>query len=126
MSEQTATTSEHLRCPATKVNGQPCTAHVVRNGRCVGHQENGLEARRKGGRNTSLKARAAKRLPEPISSLLDTLTLAVDEVHDGKISPSQGSSIASLVSVIVKSLEVADYGRRLESLEAALLKDGKR
>ena len=69
---------------------------------------------------------AYRRLPEPLSTLLDTLQSAVSEVHDGKITPSQGQAIASLVSVIVKSLELADYAKRLDALEAALLKDNKR
>jgi len=114
-------------CRAFTRAGDPCRAAATTSGLCVFHDADvQRSAAVRGGHASSLKNRAYRRLPEPLSSLLDTLQLAVSEVHDGRITPSQGQAIASLVSVIVKSLELADYAKRLDALEAALLKDNKR
>ncbi len=124
MSESLEATTERLSCVAIRKDGQPCTAPAVQYGFCVGHQPNGLESRRKGGKNSSLRARAMRRLPEPLSSLLETLEISVREVHSGQISASQGSSIASLISVAVRVVEYGSYEKRLEDLERDLHEAG--
>lgn len=114
-------------CSAVTRSGSPCRAYAnAESGLCVFHSPRQHEAAIRGGKASSLRHRAYKRLPEPLASLLAVLQKAVDEVHSGKLSPAAGSTMSSLVATIVKALEVADYARRLEALETALLKDGKR
>jgi hypothetical protein len=112
-------------CSAVTRSGSPCHAYAGADGLCVFHSPKQHEAAIRGGKASSLRHRAYKRIPEPLAGLLVVLQEAVDEVHSGTLSPSAGSAMSSLVGCIVKALEVADYARRLEVLEAALLK-GKR
>ena len=113
-----------LTCSAVKKSGQPCQAYAnAESGKCCFHGPRQRDYAVTGGKNSSLRHRAYRRIPEPLSSLLVVLQTAVDEVHSGKLSPSAGSTMSSLVGTIVKALEVADYAKRLEVLETALLKD---
>jgi hypothetical protein len=112
-------------CSAMTKIGDRCRAYAsASTGLCCFHDPaKQSEYAKNGGRCSSLRHRAYRRIPEPLSSLLVVLQTAVDEVHSGKLSPSAGSTMSSLVGTIVKALEVADYAKRLEVLETALLKD---
>lgn len=115
-------TATKKTCPGI-TDGRPCRAHPTKSGYCVFHDKSiQAPAAIRGGKHSSLKHRCYKRLPEPLAGLLIMAATAAEQVRDGSLSPAQGSSIASLVSCVVRALEVADYAVRLERLEEATAK----
>ena len=122
--------SEPQRCSATKVDGTPCRAWAVLNGLCVGHQPGAAAARSKGGHNSSKTARLEAKLPARLRPVVELLEKAMHEVHEGKLTPQQGSAIASLAGALIKSLEHGDLEIRLADLEPGRRKgrcrDGER
>jgi hypothetical protein len=107
-------------CSAKTKAGQSCRAYATESGLCVFHSPRQREYAVSGGKHSSLRHRAYRRIPAPLSGLLTMLEQSAQEVHDGRISPAAGSSIASIVSAIVKALETADLTKRIESIEKAL------
>jgi len=113
-------TTERQRCKATRTDGQPCRAWAIRDGLCVGHSPESEEARRKGGFNSSKKARAEKLLPLRLRPLLEELEKALQEVHEGKLDYRQGGAMASLANAITKVYESGVMEERLTELEARI------
>lgn len=116
-SERTALTTERLRCSATRKDGQPCRGWAIKDGLCVGHQPNSLEARRKGGFHSSKKHRLDAMLPLRLRPVLELLEKAIDEVHEGSLKPSEATAIAALAGAIVKTIEAGVFEQRLIELE---------
>ena len=116
-SESTALTTERLRCSAIRKDGQPCRGWAIKDGLCVGHQPNSLEARRKGGFHSSKKHRLDVMLPLRLRPVLELLEKALDEVHEGKLKPSEATAIAALAGAIVKTIEAGIFEQRLIELE---------
>lgn len=108
---------QRLKCTATRKDGKPCSAWAVLNGLCIGHQPNSNEARRKGGRNSSKKARSDKLLPLRLRPVLDLLEQAIEEVHKGKLEARQAAAMASLGNAITKVYEAGILEERLSVLE---------
>lgn len=117
MSMNTEKTSNRQLCQATRTDGSPCKAWAALNGLCVGHQPGAGEARRQGGLNRSTKARADKKLPLRIRTIVILLEKALWEVHEKQISTQQGSAMASLGGAIVKAYESGILEERLTILE---------
>jgi len=120
MSDDSAKTSVRQRCHATRKDGQPCRAWAVRDGLCVGHSPGAVEARRRGGLNSSKKARADKLLPLRLRPVLELLETALEEVHIGKLSSRQGAAMASIGNAIVRLYEAGVLEERLTILEGAI------
>jgi len=117
MSGKQEITRERQRCTATRADGTRCTAYAALNGYCIGHQPNSAEYRAKGGRNSSTKARADKKLPVRIRTIVVLLERALVEVYAGRLSCKQGHAMASLGSSIVKAYESGILEERLIALE---------
>jgi len=106
------------RCSAICNNGKPCSSFAVAgDGLCVFHSPSFLEARRRGGFNSSRVARLDKKLSPRLRPILDLVERAIRETHDGTLPASRGSAIAALVGALVKCLEAAEFEVRLEQIE---------
>ncbi len=79
-----------------------------------------MEARRRGGRNSSTVERAYTKLPSDLQSVAVILGETIVAVRDGQLSPSIGNSIASLSRSLVATLESANLSNRMDGLEAVL------
>jgi hypothetical protein len=81
------------------------------------------EARRKGGKAKSNRARARKQLVSTAMSpaeLEGVIGLTITQVLAGKISPGIGNAVASLARASVAIRETVDLEIRVTNLEAAL------
>ncbi len=110
--------TERQRCKSTRLDGQPCRAWAQANGFCVGHSPEAPEWRRKGGKNSSKRARADKLLPLRLRPILELLEQALTEVHASKLDSKQGSAMASLANAITKVYESGILEDRLTILES--------
>jgi hypothetical protein len=61
------------------------------------------------------------RMNPRLKSVVDLLGLAIQQVHEGKITPSQGQSIAALGSALIKAVDSAEFATKLEQLEKRLM-----
>ncbi len=116
-------TENFARCPATKKNGERCTALAGSDGYCIGHSPSAAEARRKGGEARSDIARSAKRLPARLRPVVDLLENILDEVHQGQLDPKQAQAISSLAATMVKVVSLGDIEERLRDVEARIEKN---
>ena len=105
------------RCPALRVDGEPCRGRPGPSGCCIGHAPGAREARRRGGRATATGERAARLLPARLRPVSELLTRALTEVHEGQITPSQATAMSSLSTAILRLYEAADFEERLRALE---------
>ena len=82
--------------------------------------EERTKARRRGGRHSS-KVSRAKRVAHPqLRALLDELEVAIVQVHDGSLTASRGSAMATLARAIVAVVEFAELEQRLAAIEEQL------
>ena len=93
-------------------------ARAVTGELCIGDAPGAQEARRKGGAATSRAARAAKLIPSRLRPVAVILEAALTEVHDGTLSPNQGTAIASLAGALIRVVQAGEMEERLRSLEA--------
>jgi len=114
---------DRQRCKATRKDGQPCTAPAVSDGFCIGHCPQAIEARRKGGRNSSKAARFDAMLPARLRPVLDSLETAMTEVYDGSLEPKRAQAMASLARSMVTVMEAGVFEERLLKLEKRLEED---
>lgn len=116
-----------MRCEQAKPNGERCKAPALP-GRALcwahdpEHRAKAAEARRMGGQNSSTAARAGKYLSRELRGLADTLLVAIDEVHEGKLDPKRLTAMASGASAVVRLHEVGEL--RLEVRELRERLDG--
>ena len=54
------------------------------------------------------------------SDAVDVLATIIDAVATGRITPSEGSALASLVDAYVRTINVADLELRLDNIEKKL------
>jgi hypothetical protein len=115
-------------CPAQNQDGDPCSAHIYRDGWCRWHHPD-LEAERRawsarGGANRSNKARARKTLPDDVLSVNDlrgVIGRTIRRVLGGEIEPGVANAIANLSRVALAAAEqsaLADLQERIAELEA--------
>ena len=113
-----AARSDAQRCPAIRVDGEPCTAMGGSSGFCVGHDPAAAEARRKGGAATSRASRAARLLPTRLRPVAALLEAALTQVHSGELEPRRASAMASLAGALIKTLNAGELEERLRNLES--------
>ncbi len=109
-------------CGAIKRDGTPCTNKPTSSGRCFAHDE-GLraktaEARRQGGHNSSSMARAKKRIPAELATIVQLVESTMAKVYSGALTPQQGSAIASLSGAWVKLHELGELAAEVRELRA--------
>ena len=111
------------RCNATRRDGQPSPGRALEDGFCFAHSAKLREARARGntrgGQNRSTATRLAKAMPQDIREVTDLLVSSLTEVHDGVLSPRQGTAMAVMATSIARLVEVHDQERRLARIEAA-------
>ena len=107
-------------CPATRKDGQPCTAHAGPSGFCVGHSPTAQEARAKGGRKRSFRERLDDRLPGRYAELTTVLRGSIAECYRGELPPSRLSAMAQAARVIMEAYKIGEIGVRLDDLEKAM------
>ena len=107
------------RCQATRRDGTTCRAPANGDtGLCIGHgPASSTKTRQQGGYARSNVARMAKVLPSRMRPVLEKLERAVQEVHDGALTPQQASAMATLASAIVRVMHSADLEERVRDLE---------
>lgn len=123
------------RCRGTTKDGKPCAAKPrPGTARCPWHSDDLADRRRewsrRGGVNSSNKARARKHLPDGTMSapeLGGLLGLVLKGVIAGKIEPGVGNAAANIARAMNDVIKTADIEERLRDLEeAAGLSDRRR
>lgn len=64
--------------------------------------------------------RAMKLLPGDMRALLDTLTDALAETHDGDLEPRVASALAVLAGAILRVYQTGELALRMQALEEHL------
>ncbi len=114
------------RCTATNAAGERCGAQAIRAGFCPWHdperQEEMAEARRKGGKAKSNRARARKQLTSTAmtpAELEGVIGLTITQVLAGAKAPGIGNAVAALARASIAIREATELEERLAALEAA-------
>jgi len=104
-----------VKCAGITRGGSRCSSPVLPGSSfCFLHAPEMAEARReaarKGGRNRSAKARAAKQIPEAATAaeLAGYLTALFRGVMVGRIEPRVGTAAATIAKVLIEARAVAD------------------
>lgn len=109
------------RCPATRKDGEPCTAKAGPDGGpCIGHRDGADEARRLGGLASSNAARLQRLLPTELRTTVDMLLQTMVAVRTGKVAPAVGTSLASMTTALLKALDAGETSERLKAIEEKL------
>lgn len=124
MSRRTAKPTIRQQCRATRKDGRRCTALAVSNGLCIGHGPRAQEARRRGGRNKARATRLHRLVPPRLLPVFDALESALKEVHEGELSPSAGTAMATLGGALVRVLTAGELEQRVRKLEDMRQGDG--
>lgn len=117
------------RCTATRADGRPCTAPVMRDGLCFGHQPRDIEACARGGQISRRGSKAMRMLPTRLRPVAELLEKALEEVHTGKLDPLAARAMASLANALVnvfKAGELEEQARQLETMLADREREGER
>ena len=119
------------RCRGVRRDGSPCQAppHALNGaGWCWAHSPENAEARRaaraKGGQNRAIAKRVDKLVPATLRPVVGTLLAALDEVHDGTLTPAQASAMAAVAAAVVRVYGLAELEQRVEALEAVATTEG--
>ena len=99
-------------CPATKRNGEACESTMVSaSGYCFAHDPEAAEWRAMGGRASSKKRRATKRIRESgMGHILKMLEGTLAELHSGEGNAEDARAMARVTEAILKMAELADEG----------------
>lgn len=112
-------------CSATRRDGQPCTAPVLRpdTSVCFAHdaslQAERSEARRRGGRAKGNAARLKRVMPANLAPVFDQLAEVLVELHTGELDPRVAQAMASVAKAMVSVLTAGEMEERLRRLEGA-------
>ncbi len=115
------------RCKGITKDGKPCAAKP-RPGTevCPWHSADLAERRRewsrRGGINSSNRARARKALPANVMTMQElhgVLGLTIRGVLSGRVEPSVANSVASLARAMTTVAEAGEFEQRLAALEVA-------
>ncbi len=115
-----------MNCRGTTKGGNSCSARP-RPGtdRCPWHSDDLAEQRqawsRKGGTNSSSKARARRQIPDGAMSAAEIcglLGVVLKAVIAGRIQPNIANAAANLGRTIIAAQEAAEFDARLAALEA--------
>jgi hypothetical protein len=122
-------------CLKRRKDGGLCQARPTTSGFCPSHDPalSGKirEARARGGRGKSTRARAARLLPADLQLLDRVIDRAIDDLYSGSISPGQGSALSALVGskirlreVSLKLAEQSELRSRISHLEEKIVEFG--
>jgi hypothetical protein len=115
---------DRLRCTASTKTGAPCRALAVSGSPyCNMHGPNAKAIQIKGGKHKSNAYRLEDKMSPRLKDVVELLQTAAKQVHEGTISPAQGSSLASICSTLVKAIEVASLETRVAVLEVKQRRD---
>ncbi len=115
-----------MNCRGTTKDGKPCAARP-RPGTdlCPWHSDDLADRRRewsrRGGTNSSSKARARRQIPDGAMSAAEIcglLGVVLKGVIAGRIQPSVANAAANLGRTIIAAQEAAEFDARLAALEA--------
>jgi len=109
---------ERTHCQATTKAGLPCKALAVSGSPyCNMHGPNAKAIQIKGGKHKANAYRLEDKMSPRLKDVVELLGTAAKEVHSGKITPSQGSSLASIATALIKAVESASLEMRVSLLE---------
>lgn len=119
-----------MKCKGITKIGNVCKAPATRSGYCFRHDPSIPKSKKRkasanGGRNKGLRFKGVK-LFNDVTGVGDTMHIistAIEEVHNGDITPSQANSIAYLINVGLRVREQVILESRLAKIEEKL-KDG--
>ena len=103
---------EDKPCPATKRNGEVCgSMRVSVSGYCFAHDPEAAAWRAKGGRGSSKRNRAVKRLKEAgMGNLLDTLEESLEGLRTGEEDNGDARAKARVAEAILKVANWSEDG----------------
>lgn len=109
-------------CAGTRKDGQPCTGPALgASAYCFAHDPSKAEARQAarlaGGRNRGAVVRLRRLVPPRLVPIFNTLEQALEEVHDGTLTPSQAVAMASVARAMVAVLHGGELEERVRELE---------
>ncbi len=125
------------KCTSSRADGEPCKGDALPGEAfCFAHhpgmQERRRDGQRRGGKNKSNVARAARQWAAigqqiPDADLPNLLKATILDVRAGRVEPNVATAIAGLAKVAVQLHGDLDIERRLTDLEAATnAPDGRR
>ena len=113
--------TERKRCKSLARNGEPCRGYALEDGYCFSHspslEKKRLEAKARGGRNSSRATRLSGLVPPRLMSVYDRLETALVEVHCGKLESKQATAMAAIARALVAVLTSGELEERLRNLE---------
>jgi hypothetical protein len=114
--------SRPKHCAGVRKDGQACQGPVLDGGRwCFAHDPTRAAerqaARTKGGHNRGAVVRLRRLCPPRLVPIFDQLAAALQEVHDGTLSPPQATAMASLARAMCALLQAGELEERLRELE---------
>jgi len=112
-------------CRGTNQRGELCRARPIKGGRfCLKHDPDlagqRAEWNRAGGKGKSNAARAAKRVPSDLRTVLDELYETLADLRAGTLPKGRATEIASVCRAIVAVYEVGAVEAELAELEASV------
>lgn len=118
-----ATPTIRHQCRGTRRDGGACAAAgVAANGWCRMHDPERAaevaEDRRRGGRNRADLVRLRSLVPPRLIAVYDALERALQEVHDGDLTPPQAQAMSALARALVAVLTAGELEQRVRDLEA--------
>jgi general stress protein YciG len=119
------------RCKGKNKSGKPCGAAATAGGLCYFHAnpDKASELGRKGGRqNRHTAGNSGDPLPtlDNAQAVLDTLARLISDVYSGKIHPRIASSLAPLLNLQLRAIEIRNVVQVLENVEAKSSEDAKK
>jgi hypothetical protein len=63
------------------------------------------------------------RMHPKLKPMVELLSKSAIQVHEGKITPAQGSAIASIATALIKAVESTELQSRLDELERKLTEE---
>lgn len=111
------------RCRARTAKGEPCSLGTSGGtDYCFVHDPGRATQRkewqRRGGRGTRKTTRAAKRIPDDMRGISETILRAIGDVESGVLTPAQAGAIATLSRAYTDIWQASELVLRLEELEA--------
>lgn len=111
------------KCQARTKEGAPCSMRAANGtGFCVFHDPGRSTQRkdwqRRGGHGSRKSVRAAKRMPEDMRGVSETILRAISDVESGELTPAQASAIATLSRAYSDIWQASELVLRLEELES--------
>ena len=109
---------DRMRCAASTKTGSPCRALAVSGSPyCNMHGPNAKAIQIKGGKHKANAYRLEDKMSPRLKDVVELLQTAAKQVHEGEITPSQGSALASMATALIKAVESASLEIRVSLLE---------